>query len=69
MWKFLRHPNIVSFIGVSPMFPICLVSEWMPNGDVGQYLKMHGSADRVFFVSHQILCHPDHEPSYSIHTS
>jgi hypothetical protein len=56
MWKFLRHPNIVPFIGVSPMFPICLVSEWMPNGDISQYLKAHNSADRVSFVIHRVPC-------------
>jgi hypothetical protein len=58
MWKFLGHPNIVPFIGVSPMFPICLVSEWMPNGDISQYLKAHNSADRVSFVSRSIFYHP-----------
>jgi serine/threonine protein kinase len=50
MWKFLKHEHIVPFIGVSPLFPVCLISEWMPHGSVSSFLRTHPCADRIRFV-------------------
>ncbi|KAF9651282.1 kinase-like protein, partial [Thelephora ganbajun] len=48
LWKRLSHPNVVPFLGVcdSPV-PLSMVSEWMPNGSVRQYVQDHPEADRL----------------------
>lgn len=50
LWKSLRHINLVPFLGVSKLFRICLVSEWMPNGTVTEYVKQTLTVDRVQLV-------------------
>ncbi|TFK53944.1 kinase-like protein [Heliocybe sulcata] len=58
IWKQLDHPNIVGFIGVSDTAKLgirtlhgrpclCLVSDWMPSGNLVEYLKKNPGADRV----------------------
>ena len=38
----LRHPNIVCLLGVvSKDEPQCLIFEWMPHGDLHEYLLSH----------------------------
>ena len=49
MWKRLRHPNIVAFIGVTRV-PVQFVSEWMPNGTLTRYINTHPTADRICLV-------------------
>ena len=49
MWKRLIHPNIISFIGVTHN-PLQLVSEWMPNGTLTEYLGENPGADRIGLV-------------------
>ena len=51
MWKRLRHPNIVGFIGVTRN-PLQFVSEWMPNGILTEYLGENPGANRIGLVSH-----------------
>lgn len=48
IWKHLRHPNIVPFIGLdsSTRFPMCLVSSWMSHGTINVFLREHPEADR-----------------------
>ena len=53
MWKRLRHPNIVGFIGVTQN-PLQLVLEWMPNGTLTEYLGENPGANRLGLVS--FLC-------------
>ena len=50
MWKRLRHKNIVPFIGVT-QDPLQFVSEWMPNGDLTEYLDKNPGANRIGLVS------------------
>ena len=50
MWKRLRHPNIVPFLGVT-MDPFQFVSEWMPNGTVTEYVRKNPSVDRIALAS------------------
>ncbi|KDQ49539.1 hypothetical protein JAAARDRAFT_42767 [Jaapia argillacea MUCL 33604] len=59
-WHFLKHENLVPFLGVSsiiPLFPkaseapLCLVSEWMPHGTLCQYIVSHPSAPRLKLLS------------------
>ncbi|KZT10273.1 uncharacterized protein LAESUDRAFT_747675 [Laetiporus sulphureus 93-53] len=47
-WKRLCHPNITPFLGVNTtLFPLCLISEWMPNGNVNAFLKKRPNANRL----------------------
>ena len=51
-WKWLQHENILPFIGVAlapPLFSI--ISEWMENGDIKQFTKIHPEYNRVHLVS------------------
>ena len=50
IWKRLRHPNVVPFIGVT-RDPLQFVSEYMPNGTLTRYIKNNPSADRIELVS------------------
>jgi len=48
VWKRLSHPNILPLIGVSnTLFPFCMVSPWMENGNVMEYLRSNPGTDRV----------------------
>ncbi|SJL10564.1 uncharacterized protein ARMOST_13951 [Armillaria ostoyae] len=49
VWKLLRHPNVLPFLGVnanlfSPSY--CLISPWMANGNIISYLEAHPDHDR-----------------------
>jgi serine/threonine protein kinase len=51
---FLRHPNIVPFVGV-PLTAhfigdVVLVSEWMEEGTISGYLQRHPYKHRAAFV-------------------
>ena len=51
MWKRLAHPNIVPLIGVSEgPAPLSMVSEWMPNGNVRDYVKKNPETSRIHLV-------------------
>ncbi|KAJ6542619.1 kinase-like domain-containing protein [Mycena capillaripes] len=48
VWKDLRHPHILTFIGIDrESFPssLCMISPWMEHGTVLNYLKDHGRAN------------------------
>ena len=49
MWKRLTHPNIVPLIGITSN-PLQLVSDWMPGGDLTEYIKKRPDADRLGLV-------------------
>jgi hypothetical protein len=44
-WKNLSHPNIVPLLGITTT-PFQLVSNWMPGGDLPEYIGKHPDADR-----------------------
>ena len=50
VWKRLEHQNIVPFLGITPS-PLQLISEWMPGGDLTEYIKKHPDANRIDLVS------------------
>jgi serine/threonine protein kinase len=51
LWKRLSHPNILPFLGVSTtLFSLCMVCEWMGNGNVMRYLKRNPAANRLHLV-------------------
>ncbi|KXN83775.1 Serine/threonine-protein kinase HT1, partial [Leucoagaricus sp. SymC.cos] len=51
IWAHLSHPRILPFYGVfqsEKMKPgICLVSPWMPNGDLNHYLEENPETPRI----------------------
>ena len=51
-WKWLQHENILPFVGViltPPSFSI--ISEWMENGDVIHFTRIHPDYNRLRLVS------------------
>ena len=50
MWKHLAHPNIVPLLGMTST-PLQLISKWMPNGDLTEYIEKHPNTDRLALVS------------------
>jgi len=49
VWKRLNHPNIVPFMGVT-FEPLQLVSEWMPGGELREYVKKDRDTDLISLV-------------------
>ena len=54
MWKHLEHRNIVPLLGITPT-PLQLISEWMPGGDLTDYIRKYPGADRVDIASTLIV--------------
>ena len=51
MWRRISHPNIVPFLGVSEApAPLSMVSEWMPNGNVRDYVGKNPETSRLQLV-------------------
>lgn len=52
IWKHLSHPNIVPLLGVAPeLFPLCMVSQWMPQGNIRTYAQDKPVATKLQLVS------------------
>ncbi|KDQ10213.1 hypothetical protein BOTBODRAFT_116234, partial [Botryobasidium botryosum FD-172 SS1] len=54
VWKRLRHPNVLPFIGsVTLESPpkLYMVAPWMKNGDLSEYLKVHMDADCALLIA------------------
>jgi hypothetical protein len=50
-WKFLCHPNILPLLGVTMTEnQFLMVSEWMPNGKINEFVKADVAADRLKLV-------------------
>jgi len=50
MWKRLDHPNIVPFKGVT-FDPLQIVSEWMPGGELREFIRNNYHANLTSLVS------------------
>jgi len=50
IWKRLRHPNVVPFIGVTRK-PLQFVLEYMENGTLTKYVGKYPSVNRIGLVS------------------
>ena len=54
VWKRLSHPNILPLLGVSvskdPQY-FRIISEWMPNGNVMEYIRSNPQINRLRLVS------------------
>ena len=50
-WQALRHPNVLPLLGVTMSNTrFVMVSEWMDNGDINEFLEAHANADRLKLV-------------------
>ena len=50
-WKSLRHQNVLPLLGVMMMEKqLTMVSEWMVNGTVNEFIKAHRDANRFELV-------------------
>jgi len=45
----MTHPNIVPLLGITTT-PLQLISNWMPGGDLLEYIKKNPDADRLGLV-------------------
>ena len=51
IWRALRHPNILPLLGVTMVgTQLVMVSEWMINGTINQFVELHPEADRLELV-------------------
>ena len=49
--KRAKHPNILSIEGVAPMlFSYCMVSQWMANGNMMEYVIKYPGVNRLELV-------------------
>jgi hypothetical protein len=52
MWRFLRHPNVLSLVGVMMSENrFAMVSDWMSNGDINEFVEKCPDVDRLGLVS------------------
>ena len=50
-WKSLRHQNVLSLLGVTMAEnQLTMVSEWMDNGNINEFIKAHSDANRFELV-------------------
>ena len=51
-WKALNHPNILHLLGVTmDKGRLVMVSEWMENGNINEFLRYHEDVNRLELVS------------------
>ena len=51
MWKRLNHPNLVPTLGAGPdIAELCVVSPWLSDGHLLQYVKNYPGVNRVAIV-------------------
>jgi len=50
-WKALNHPNVLPLLGVMVTEDrFAMVSEWMTNGNINQFVAAHRDANRFELV-------------------
>ena len=56
MWKTLRHPNVLPLIGVTMSeTQFTMVSDWMVNGNINDFVKAHPDANRLELVGSSLV--------------
>ena len=51
LWKSLRHPNVLPLLGVTMSdHKFAMTSEWMTNGNINEFVKVHWDANRFELV-------------------
>jgi len=55
-WKALHHPNVLPLLGVTMVDKhFAMVSEWMENGSINQYIMVHRDVNRFELVGFLFL--------------
>ena len=55
-WKALRHPNVLPLLGVTMgRAQFAMVSEWMTNGNINEYVEKRTDVNRFELVKFQTL--------------
>ena len=61
MWRALRHPNVLPLIGVTMTdVQFAMVTEWMVNGNVSEFVKANRDVDRLGLVRYPSEVAPFH---------
>ena len=64
------HPNILSVIEFSDtLSPLCIMSPWMPDGNIIQYTKANPGANRLMLVRARQLEYRSGRPTTYVHNS
>ena len=51
--RFIAHPNLLPIIEASEaLLLFCIMSPWMPDGNITQYTQMNPDAERLPLVAH-----------------
>jgi len=51
VWGTLHHPNVLPLLGVTMSENrFVMVSEWMENGNVNEFVKVHANVNRLRLV-------------------
>ena len=51
-WKYIAHPNVVPFSGVSEtLFSFSIINPWLPNGNILDYIQKNQRVNRLQLVS------------------
>ena len=54
-WRTLRHPNVLPLLGVTMgNNHFAMVSEWMANGNINEFVDAHRGANRFELVGFYI---------------
>jgi len=49
--EYLSHPNVLPVIEISEtLFPLCIMSPWMADGNIMQYTEKNQNANRLMLV-------------------
>jgi len=60
-WKSLHHPNVLPLLGVTMGERLfAMVSEWMVNGNIVEFVKAHREANRFKLVGSRSRTDPTH---------
>ena len=58
-WKTLRHKNVLPLLGVTMGDKdFAMISEWMVNGSVTEFIQTNPEADRFELVGHTTVSDP-----------
>jgi len=53
-WKYVSHPNVLPFLGISEtLFPFCIITPWLPNGNIVEYIRQHQGVNRLQLVRYR----------------
>ena len=56
-WKALRHENVLPLLGVMMIAnQLAMVSEWMVNGNINEFINVHRDANRFKLVKFHSFC-------------